>query len=92
MSEESTACAAPSSRVTDTPVTGAPMSAPLASIERKPFSTAEMNSLGMAPPLISSAKRKGSSVHGSMKPVHLAVLAGAAGLLLVRVADSRRGG
>ncbi len=66
MSEESTAWAAPSSRVTDTPVTGAPMRAPLAMAwSVKPFSdTAEMNSLGMAPPLISSAKRKGASVQG----------------------------
>jgi len=71
MSEESTAWAAPSLRVTETPVTGAPMRAPLASMERKPFSTAGMNSLGTEPPTISSAKRNGSSVHGSMKPATL---------------------
>ncbi len=47
MSEESTACDAPSLSVTETPVTGAPMSAPLTSMERKPFSTAEMNSFGI---------------------------------------------
>ena len=69
MSDESTACAAPSLTVTDTPVTGAPMSAPLASMDWKPFWTAEMNSLGnRAARDVDRRSWNGASVHGSRKP------------------------
>ena len=66
MSDESTAWLAPSLMTTRTFTTGNPSSRPLPSIERKPFSTAEMNSRGIAPPTTSSTN-SGSS-RGSMYP------------------------
>ncbi len=65
MSDESTAWLAPSLMTTRTFTTGKPSRRPFGSIERKPFSTAEMNSRGIEPPTTSSTNSNVCS-HGSM--------------------------
>jgi hypothetical protein len=68
------------------PTTGTPRRGPLAIIDLKPFSHDGMNSRGIAPPLISSANSKSPSPRLGVAG-DAAVLARAAGLLLVGVVE-----
>lgn len=54
ISDESTACEAPSLTQQRTPTTGKPMSVPLRMPSRKPLSQEPMYSRGMEPPVTSS--------------------------------------
>jgi len=68
MSEESTEWEAPSLMTTFTPVTGNSILGPLARHDRKPFSQAAMNCVGIAPPTTWFSKTKSSSATGSIQP------------------------
>ena len=87
MSEESTAWYWPSLRTTRTPMTGKPMSWPFFMTARKPLSQEGMNSRGMRPPLTSFDELVGALGQGLEPADDPAVLAGAAGLLLVGVVE-----
>jgi hypothetical protein len=84
MSLPSTAWVLPSYTVTRMSCTGKPATTPSANAWRTPFSTAAMNTPGMAPPLTTSTNSKPAPALQRLHAQHdLAELAGTAALLLV---------
>ena len=79
--------------MTRTSCSGKPATKPVSRTLRTPFSTDGMNWLGIAPPFTASTNSKPLPRGERLDPqVHLAELAGAAGLLLVPAVALRLGG